>query len=152
MRTPLLLVAGIFSLLSISCGKDNEDPEKTTNKSRTELLTEKAWKVTAVGLDSDKNGTVDAPFNSVPACELDNTIKFEANGTGLMDEGATRCAAEDPQTSTVAWAFNNGEQILVITGAGDYLSGSTTIKSISDTKLEVYIEGSSFRVYFTLQH
>ncbi|MBC6493199.1 hypothetical protein BC349_19260 [Flavihumibacter stibioxidans] len=149
----LLLTGCLFSVLLSACSKNDDSPAKT----KTELLTASLWKIASVGVDLDKNGTVDLPY-SLETCEKDNTFKFNTNGTGISDEGPTKCDASDPQTEDFTWAFKSGETILYIAIPNSLISGDTVIKTLDNTKLEVYLDftdpqsGANVRLHFTLTH
>lgn len=153
MYKNLLLTGCLVSVLMSSCSKNEDSPAKT----KTELLTANVWKIASVGVDLDKNGTVDLPY-SLEACEKDNTLKFNTGGSGVSDEGPTKCDAADPQTEAFIWAFKTNETILNITIPNSLLSGDTTIKTLDENTLEVYIDvddpGSSanVRLHFKLIH
>ena len=99
------LIFGLLSLsLFISCGKDNDTPGKT----KTDLLCQANWKFSAATV-----GGSDVSSQIQP-CYKDNIIKFNANGAGTVDEGATICTAGNPQTYTLTWSFLSGETQLKI--------------------------------------
>jgi hypothetical protein len=123
--------------------------KSSTSKSKTELLTQAGWKITSTGIDADKNGTVDSDV--AEACEKDNTLTFAVGGTGLMEEGATKCDPTDPQTAAFAWQLKNGEKDLEFEGE------TFTILVLSDTQLKLYYEfdaggGTMVRVVIILTH
>ena len=149
----LLLTGCLVSVLMSSCSKNDD----STPKSKTELLTASVWKIASVGVDLDKNGTVDLPY-SLEACEKDNTFKFNTNGSGISDEGPSKCDASDPQSEDFIWSFKSNETILSIAIPNSLLSGDTTIKTLDDNTLEVYIDvddpgsGANVRLHFKLIH
>ena len=102
------LVLAVASLAACS--------KKGTTKSKTELLTQSAWKYASAGIDTDKNGTVDVEDGSINSCEKDNSATFITGGTGSYDEGATKCSPSDPQTTTFTWQFKNEEKELEFDG------------------------------------
>ena len=96
-------VLSLLSLLSTvlilgSCQKD--DSTNTTTKTKTELITLKAWKYNDAKIDTDNNGTGDQaiPAGVIEPCQTDNAITFTTNGSGTIDEGPTKCDAGDPQS------------------------------------------------------
>ncbi len=153
IRNPLLLLACLVSFALLSCSKNDDGP----SKSRTELLTVSAWKIASVGIDLDKNGTIDLPY-TLEACEKDNTYSFHTDGHGEANEGAAKCDPDDPQTSAFSWSFKDNEKILSITYPGSVLSGDTNIKSLSSSKMEIFLDttdpdsGFAVRLYVTLTH
>ncbi|MCX6256321.1 MAG: hypothetical protein NTW49_00205 [Bacteroidia bacterium] len=112
-------------LVVISCKKDE-------TKSRTELLTGKYWITTAVTIDPavNINGTlVTDIFAQEETCRQDDLQKFTTNGVYTFDEGASKCSANDPQTTNGIWSFNSDDTILSITDNG--VTDSYTIISIN---------------------
>ena len=55
--------------------------------------------------------------------------RFFANGTGELDEGATKCSVNDPQTVALTWTFDQSEEKLQVQGI-EYL-----IESITENQL-----------------
>jgi hypothetical protein len=121
------------------CSKD--DNNNTNQPSKTDLLTSASWKYDSGGVDLDKNGTVDLSFETtgaVPACLLDNVVTFKTDGSGVNDEGTTKCDPALPQTSPFAWAFANSESAINISGSGFAgATGQFKIKELSSTKLSL---------------
>ena len=134
MRILLSGFCAIFLTTVLSnCSKD----ESSKPESKTELITKQAWKIEKSGLDADKNGTIDIE-DTWDQCELDNTFLFKTDGSGIFDEGATKCSGTDPQTSSFTWVFKNNETVLSgeITQLG--FSGDANIATLNSTTLEVY--------------
>ena len=126
MKT-LLFICCIVLLL-FSCKKDNK------SKTRTELLTNGSWHVTAYtvdpAIDFDGDGTEETNVYAVmDECITDDRTTFFANGTGELDEGATKCSANDPQTVAITWTFDQSEEKLQVQGI-EYL-----IESITENQL-----------------
>lgn len=103
-KKPLLLVSAFAILAFSACKKD---------KTKTELLTDGSWKMTAASIspaqDFNGDGVPDDFFQTFPACEKDNVLTFKEGGTWVDDEGATKCDAADPQSTTGTWAFKENE-------------------------------------------
>ena len=124
-------------ILFTACNKDeNKGPTKT------EMLTSQSWKYDSGGIDQDRNGTVDYPFSTIPGlltpCILDNTGSFSSNGTGVADEGATKCSVSAPQTIPFTWAFQNNETEINVQGPGLFgLGGKFTIKELTATSFSL---------------
>lgn len=131
MQKRLLLLSGICSLFLVmsSCSKDddNDNPPQTTN---TQLLTKAMWK-----FDKAEASGVDVT-SQLPSCVIDNTITFtsteERKGTGIADEGASKCGAS--QNTSFSWTLNSAETTLTSDkplfsgGSGDF-----TIVSLTET-------------------
>lgn len=117
MKHLLLLLLSLFALLS-GCKSNLAEPPA----SRADLLLAKKWRVTAqtntYSTPQLNNGVpvvtdIYAAFYSLP-CAQDNFIQFYADKTVVFDEGATKCAATDPQTETSNWAFNADQTKLTL--------------------------------------
>src|SRR3712207_1148032 len=93
--------------------------KKSKSPSKTELLAKAAWKYDNAGLDTDRNGTADAPVPAgfIQACDMDNTITFNEDGTGIVDEGGTKCNGSNPQTAPFTWSFKDNEQTITFSNA-----------------------------------
>jgi hypothetical protein len=146
------IVLCVLVMLSLSCKKSSSS---AAAKSKTEYLSQGTWKILSVGVDLNKDGIVDADATGyVQSCHLDDTYAFRANGTGTIDEGATKCNASDPQSSDFTWVFKNNETIL--SGNFGLVAGDATIITLNDTKLVLSFDytynGTSYRLIATLQH
>ena len=148
---PILLVTAF-----VGCKKDSSE-----SATRTELITKATWKYDNAWVDLDKDGKADSqvPAAYLSACQIDNTITLKKDGTGTMDEGASKCNETDPQTASFTWAFADNEGTVsisanVIAGMG----GDLKITTLNDSKLqlqkEVIITGfpSSVNLILDLKH
>jgi hypothetical protein len=151
MRKLLQAACAIMFTTALSyCSKDGS----STPASKTDFLSKQAWKIDKSGLDADKNGTIDLE-DTWEACELDNTYLFKSDGTGIFDEGATKCNLADAQTGSFTWSFSAGETILNGNIPQLSLSGDATISTLNSTTLEVYkdvtIPGAPVPVRYVLR-
>lgn len=130
----LLLLA---SVCLFSCDNGNDD----NDQSKTHHLTASSWKYESGGVDQDRNGTIDLTFEStglLQSCLLDNTGKFNSDGSGIADEGATKCNATLPQTTPFNWNFTSNETLLNISGAGLFgLNGQFKVRELTETKMSL---------------
>jgi hypothetical protein len=145
----LLLIVSLF-LATFSCKKD--DPP-----SKKDLLTGKNWILTAetVSPAVNFNGVLITDlYAQLDDCTKDDISKFNANGTYTIEEGATKCNANDPQVfDSGTWVFNSDETILVLTSPANgtinaeikeltsskcVISQETTIDNISYTITDTY--------------
>lgn len=124
--------------LATSCDK-NDDDTPPAGKTKTQILTESTWKFQAAGLDADKNGTWETNLaNVIPDCAEDNTLKFDANGSGTADEGTTKCSTNANQTTSFNWAFASNETVINITGNAVLgYGGQYKITSLTESKLSL---------------
>ena len=121
----LIFFAFIAILSFTSCNKNDNPPP-----SNSDYITKSSWK-----FDKAMSGGADVS-SFVNACYKDNTMTFQANGNGSLDEGATKCNAGDPQITNFTWNFTNNGTTLNVTGnifAGQ--SGAFTVLTLNDTQL-----------------
>ncbi|HYF33441.1 MAG TPA: lipocalin family protein [Chitinophagaceae bacterium] len=149
------IVVAIFAcLLAISFA----GCKKNKGQTRTELLAKSAWKFDNAGLDMNRDGTVDAPVppGFLQACDTDNTLTFNADGTGFTDEGATKCNGANPQTVPFSWSFKDNEQTINLSNAVfGGLNGDIKVKTINDNQLELHKDvniGALVNVIVFLKH
>jgi hypothetical protein len=101
MKKLILIAIACFSILS-ACKKD-EDPSKT------DLLCGKYWKMESL---TAKAGTLSIDMlNTIDACDRDDIMKFNNNGTYVTDT-KMKCDISEPQSTTGTWSFNSDETIL----------------------------------------
>jgi len=135
----LLIILAVF--LFSSCKKEEKDPEPnpTPLKTKTELLISSPWKLVATTVDPAIAGTSDL-YAEMEACEKDDLVKYEANKTGIYDDGATKCDPTDPQTEVFNWTWDLTETKITEDGMiYDVIQlNETTLKS------EAILDGASF--------
>jgi hypothetical protein len=132
-----LFICFYSCLLAIGCNQKDASPPAPT---KTEVITQASWKYDNAGIDGDRNGTIDfpPPAGILVPCLTDNTLTLSANGTGTVDEGATKCAASDPQTAALNWSFADNETALQISGGNVLgITGKFKILELSATKLSL---------------
>ncbi|MFY8108723.1 MAG: lipocalin family protein [Bacteroidia bacterium] len=105
-KITLMLLA--FGFLAVSSCKKEESSSET--KTKTELLTAKAWKITAVSINPGITPIPGGPtitdlYAILETCSKDDTEKYNTGGTGVTDEGATKCNPSAPQTENFTWSF-----------------------------------------------
>jgi lipocalin-like protein len=139
----VLLAATVFFS---ACKKSSSHP-----KTNTDFLTQSSWKfdhATVNGVD------VSALLKS---CQTDNVLTFSSNGTGTLDDGATKCTSTDPQTDPFDWNFASNETVLHVStvlftgGSSDF-----TIVTLNDTQLvlsqDIMVSGSTENAVVTFKH
>ncbi|MDB5253140.1 MAG: hypothetical protein JWP27_2309 [Flaviaesturariibacter sp.] len=148
--TLVLAAAGLF----FSCKKRKADSEPT----RTDLLVQQAWTYESSGLDFDRNGTVDAPLPiPIPACSLDNTYVFNTNGSGVINEGATKCDVSAPQTSPFSWSFGPGQTSINLQSTALFgLGGQFKVNELTAARFilskDTTISTVTFGIIINLKH
>lgn len=144
---PLLLLAGLAA-----CKKD----EETSSATKAELLTATAWYYNNGGIGT-ANGDILFDFNGLlPACYFDNSVKFDANGTGIGSENSNVCPNASP-TVGFNWALQNHDSVLNVTGnALVGLGGIFRVKEISGARLSLIkdttVSGQPTSLVFNLKH
>ena len=112
------------------CSKDDDDnPAPKTN---TELLTTGTWKFSDVKVSGQSVASFFDP------CQKDNILTFLAAGTGTAAEGATKCNASDPDSSSFNWAFQTNETVLFVS-TPFFTGGSTTFTIVSLTETQLVL-------------
>ena len=128
--------------------------------SKKDLITKAVWVYESGGMDTDKNGSIDLTFELLgtpPACLLDNKGTFNTDGSGVNDEGVTKCLVAAPQTTTFNWALQTNETELSITGNGlGGISGVFKIRELTETKLSLAkdstVQGFAASIILNLKH
>jgi hypothetical protein len=145
-----LLLAGIFIF---GCKKKENDTE-----TKTTVLVQQAWKLDATGLDATNDGVIDTQLpTAIPACTIDNTFTFNTGGTGVIDEGATKCNAAAPQTSPFTWNFLSNETIINLQSTALFgLGGQFKIRELSSTAFRITkdtsVSGFPVSIVINLKH
>lgn len=141
MKNNLIPLAIFSSILFFSCKKKDSDSSGSgTNK--ISLLTQSSWQFNNAGIDADKNRTIEQDLSSlINPCLKDNTVVFaySGSGSGTVNEGASKCDPNDPQTIAFTWIFTNNETAININGnaiAGK--GGEYKIATLTDTQLSLW--------------
>jgi hypothetical protein len=143
-----LSVFSTFLLVAmISCKKNSTT---MLTDSRTQLLTQQAWKSDFHGLDENNNGIIDPAENDTLNCQTDDQYGFYSNGTGLYSSGALKCAPDD-STTIFTWALSNNDTQLTI------FAFTQTVSKLDNNTLEVYYEdqnsiGQTVKYITTFKH
>ena len=135
----LLLMPLALGLMFTGCKKDS--PNATPAPTKTELLTNKNWVVTAAtispGLQNPNGGApITDLYAQFSACDKDDFIRFEAASVFKEDEGANKCSSSSNQTRTGIWAFGSNDTVITIGGSVDN-SGSYNVAELSDNTLKL---------------
>jgi hypothetical protein len=150
------LLAGSLSFLS--CGKSNDNNNNNNNNSQATLMTASRWKFSDAGLDLDNNGVKDnnLPPGTLSGCDTDNTITFKSDNTGVIDEGASKCDVNDPQSVPFTWSLKNTNEMTFSAALFPGINGDVKIVELTSTKLTmskvVNYGGLSLNVIIFLTH
>lgn len=103
---PILL--GTITLGHSACKK------VSTAETKTQLLTEKNWKLTALSFSTNSIDWEDG-YSGIFNCKKDDILSFQNNFTYTVDEGNTICEPTSPQiTRQGTWNFLESETKLYI--------------------------------------
>ena len=143
----------------LSCSKDSKTVSTAT---KTDNLVASAWVYENSGVDNDRNGTIDVPLSTIAPtliqpCKIDNPLTFKKDNTGSTDEGATKCTATDPQTSSFIWNFADNEASINISNSiFSLVNGKSKIVTLNSTSLvltrDTVIAANTFALVVTLKH
>ena len=129
----------IASLISVSACKKDEDNNSTPQKTKSELLSAKPWKITALTVSPAINagGTMITDiYAQMQACDKDDIYSFKSDKTYMQEEGATKCDPNDPQVSEAGtWTFSSDEKQIVQTSNGS--TESSALVELTETKLVI---------------
>ena len=129
------LIPAILALTIVSCDKDEK--KEPTN---TEHISSQQWIYQDAGVDNNGDGNIDLSFSAgiLPACVIDNKATFSNNGTGIADEGATKCDAGDPQTSNFNWSFTSNETRINVSDNGLFsIGGQFDVLTLNANELKL---------------
>ena len=151
MKKQSLWIITAFAFIALATPACKKHKDSTTQKTKTELITQSSWK-----FDNAKVGGNDVS-SFLQTCQKDNILFFSADGTGTVDEGATKCNSGDPQINPFTWSFLSNETMLHVSGtffSGG--SGDITLITLSETQLigsqVITVNGSSQTAVVTFIH
>jgi hypothetical protein len=112
MKKALLFCSALL-ILGASCKKNDDNNSNPNSNSKQSLLTNGKWKITASTATFDLgNGMTQSGdlFSIMQPCQKDNLYIFNTDHTTTADEGASKCNATDPQSSTGGnWQLLNND-------------------------------------------
>lgn len=94
----------LVALSVFSCGEE----EIVTS---TEILTQREWNLVASSLTA--NGVEVAGSSTMEACDLDDTYKFNEDGSYVQEMGSNLCY-EDDESWTGTWALKNNDSEIML--------------------------------------
>ena len=132
MKITLIPATLLFLCAAVSSCKKSSDSPPENNKPKLELLTQSAWKYDLIGLDDNKDGTIDVPDAS--PCKMDDVFTFKTNNSCTIDEGANKCASGNPQTWDFSWTVNQDTTQITFT------SNIFSILKLDDQVMKLYLD------------
>ena len=130
--TALTLATVASSLVFISCKKDKEDPKP---KTKTELLTTKNWRLSAVTFVTGTTTT--DTYALLNTCEKDYFVKFNTNKSLLFDEGPAKCNPTSPQSTTGTWDLTVNDTKLTVRASPTASARLYDVVEISESTIRV---------------
>lgn len=120
----------LLAVLTLSFGACKKDDEK----SNSEQLVEKDWRLTALTADPAINfgSTLYSDvYAQLQACDKDDLTIFKSGGIINFDDGATKCSPSASQIVLGVWTLNADETVIAVDGV------SWTILELNDDQLKV---------------
>jgi hypothetical protein len=110
MRKSLPMLLLIMALAA--CTKEEE--VVAPNPSKTDLLTAKSWRLTALTSLAITNGfgTTTDHYATQASCTRDDFMSFKRDKSVVFDEGSITCFPNAPQTTTSQWEWQDNETVL----------------------------------------
>lgn len=131
-------------ILIAACSKNNgtstptnPTPTPTDSVTSADLITAHIWKIDTIAFDSNKDGVIDMGVpGGLKPCDMDNTLMFNKDSTGIFDEGALKCVDTVAQSDPFTWYFKNSDSVVNITGSipGE-LHGDINVLKLNDSVL-----------------
>jgi hypothetical protein len=137
MKKTIILLA-LVSLLG-AC-KKNDDNNNNPGNGSTSDLTTGSWKMTASSSDIEYPApigtqTIDL-YSFLQSCETDNTFKFNTDQSITVDEGASKCDAGDPQSTTGGtWTLTNNNTQFTQVAQGTTITATVLTLNSSTFKI-----------------
>lgn len=105
MKILQLLILLMTVSFCLQCKKDNQE---------TDALTTNKWKR---GL-TDKNISSNPPgrilYHTALNCQKDDELKFNPSGTLMINNGADKCDADEPEAESLTYSYNRASKEFVI--------------------------------------
>jgi Lipocalin-like domain len=133
MKKYSIFLPAILFTLAFSFTACDKDDTPANQKSKEELIAQGTWKYKSAS-------TSGAPYTGFATCQTDNVLDFNSNGTGVVDEGSTKCNLADPQTIPYTWSLINGKTEIQLSNSLFTDTGTTlTLVSVTETQLVVSV-------------
>jgi hypothetical protein len=136
----LLPLLFLVLLTANSCKKKNDQ------KSKTQLITERDWRVSEFKEKVSPATSWDNLLDGEPACNLDDRYVFKTNNSYENNEGPTKCDSSDPQViGTGTWALIDSETKFSLDGQ------SYTIIELTNDKFVIEFSLTNAGTTYTVQ-
>ena len=137
MTTTTALLVSIILMTNNSCKKKDVTPATVKPKTRTELLTSKAWTLTDYKYTPvfQNMGTV-----TMNGCSADDLLTFRTDGNYIEETGPLRCSGETQQIkNTGRWIFSSDE--LTVRMVNDLTKETKDWQIVSMDSLKMTLQG-----------
>lgn len=132
MKRALLVATGCILLAIAACKKDKDGDKNTP----MDLITSATWKIDTMGFDTNADGAIDVEMAPpLESCDLDNTLTFFSDSTGIFSEGPTKCNAANPETIPFDWELKSNNTVINLSGLPSLLNGDVKILTLTNTSL-----------------
>jgi len=128
MRKILLAASAITLLVVINACKKSS----STTNARTVQNLSGSYTITA--LSANLSGLVLNLYDSLPACEKDNLINLNADGSAAFIDAGTKCVP--PSDSTGTWSLSQNTDTVYVAGSASFIKswdGSTLVLTNAET-------------------
>lgn len=141
----ILLLSGLIT----SCTKSGSNPEKEKEKSRTDLLINKKWKIAAMGATLEDGSKIEDSYSSFRDYEKDDYYYFKPDLTFTLNANTLKKPGETKEILDAGtWKLINNDTYLELKSTIQSPPGQTTsyyptkILELTETKLslEVYTD------------
>ncbi|WP_020601621.1 lipocalin family protein [Spirosoma spitsbergense] len=147
LRSLNILLIGLL-LLTAACRNDTDI--RTTGTSANPAFVGPRWQMTAFvlnpAIDFNGDGTLESDlFSFMPACDRDNSLAFNANGTMVTSRGQLQCSDSASNSDRInTWQYDSASRTLTITDSGKstepatwtVIEASASVLIIEKTDLE----------------
>jgi hypothetical protein len=113
---------------------------KNGSKSKIELLTSSQWKIIADDIDPGRilGGQLETDmYKFYDPCDRDDYHTFSKAGTYELNNGPTKCASSDPQTTTGTWFLTDSDTKLNLSPYNNYIFSISDILELTETTLKL---------------
>lgn len=120
-------VFGSFLVIN-ACSKKSSSP----NNARTVQNLSGSYTITA--LTANAGGLTINLYDSLPACEKDNTIQLDANGIATFIDAGTKCVPSSDSSGT--WSLSQNTDTIYVAGSASFIKswdGSTLVLTNAET-------------------
>lgn len=130
----IIFAAVLMATTFVACKPKEKDPEVT----KSQMLEKGKWKISE--LKFSNAGGVQNLLDITADCDKDNFYYFNVDKSITADEGATKCNASDPQSTTDGkWLLENNDSKLSFTESsifGTKGNMNLTVVTISEKLIE----------------